>query len=198
MSNFEVDLPAGGVPIPLRDAQEVDLWTTALERYIEDYHLQKTNDLMQLGVLLQFQVAAYRAQRDMNPRPKHDAQVMAAMAALMKASEQVQKIEKLLGIDKASREAGGQHTVANYIATLKRAAHERGIHIMERVTEMESLFNDLSWRLRVLENADAEDRSYHDLTPEKICTWARERILAIQDKDKQFAQNVGKLYTGKL
>jgi hypothetical protein len=158
---------------PLRDAQEVDLWTTALERYIEDYHLQKTNDLMQLGVLLQFQVAAYRAQRDMNPRPKHDAQglptgemempsdkqVMAAMAALMKASEQVQKIEKLLGIDKASREAGGQHTVANYIATLKRAAHERGIHIMERVTEMESLFNDLSWRLRVLENADAEDKA---------------------------------------
>jgi hypothetical protein len=210
-TQHEVDLPAGG-RITLRDADEVDLWETALERYIEDYHLTKTNDLMQLGVLLQFQVAAYRAQRNMNPRPKLDAQglptgqmivpddrqVMSAMTELTKASEQVQKIEKLLGIDKSSREAGGQHTVANYITTLKKAAHERGIHIVERNKEVEGFINELSWRLRVLNDADAEDRGYHDIKPETICEWARGEVARIQQMDKDYAATKGKLYAGKL
>lgn len=188
------------------------MWASALEKYIEDYHLSKTNDLLQLGFLLQFQVASFRAQRDMNPKPKLDAQglptgqmvmpddkqMMSAMSALMKASEQVQKIEKQLGIDKASREAGGQHTVANYIATLKKAGHERAIHVNERNKEMEGFFNELSWKLRVVFSADAEDRAYHDLTPETICIWAQEQVTGIQDNDKKFATTKGKFYLGKL
>ena len=211
---YEVDLPAGG-RMYLTTPEEVDLWERTKARYVEDYHLTNVNDLHTLGAILMQQVLAYRAQfltNGMQPQldahgvptgryvqTKSDAEdLVAAQKLLNTATDQIGKLEKQLGIDKASREAGGTVSVSNYLRTLKRAAHDRAIHISERVLKYEAFVQDLSWRLRVLKNADAEDRAYHNLTPETICDWAREEIMGLEDADKQFAKEIGSLYVGKL
>jgi hypothetical protein len=53
----------------------------------------------------------------------------------------VTRIEKVLGIDKVGRESGSAHTLANYLKTLKDAAHARGIHISKRVIAYEEFVN---------------------------------------------------------
>lgn len=212
--NFEVELPAGG-RLYMLSADEVDLWTTSQTRYVEDYHLVNTNDLHVLGAILQQQILAYRAQFLVNGmEPEVDASgvptgqykqtkqsvdnMKTAQKMLSDATDQISKLEKVLGIDKASREAGGQVSVQTYVRTLKRAAHERGIHIARRVLAYEQFAQDLSWRLRVLKNADPEDRAYHDITPEKICDWARTEILSLEEVDRKFAVERGSIYVGTL
>lgn len=215
MSNvFEVDLPAGG-QLQLQTAEEVDLWRQSMSRYIDDYHLTKNNDLVLLGVILQQQVVVYRAQRGINGmEPELDAnniptgnykmvsaeadEIQAAMKTLTTASDQIQKIEKALGIDKVTREAGGQQTVASYVQTLKRAAHERGIHLSKRVIAYEKFVMELRMRLRILYNADPEDRAYHDITPDKILEWAKDQLAELEEVDRKFARERGRVFVGKL
>lgn len=212
--NFEVELPAGG-KMYLQSAEEVDLWDKTKERYVEDYHLTNINDLHLLGAILQQQVLLFRSQRLMNGmEPELDAnkvptgryiqheldtdEMATAQKMMNTATGQITSLEKTLGLTKEQREAGGVVSVPNYLRTLKRAAHERGIHISRRIIAYEEFVQELSWRLRVLANADVEDRAYHDITPEKTCDWAREKIKELEDVDKRYARERGALYTGKL
>ena len=211
--NFQVDLPQGGA-MYLQSAEEVDLWTRSLERYLEDYHLTKTNDLVLLSAILQQQVTMFRAQRQINgmePELKEGVptgryvhipvkadEVAHLNKMLNTAASEIRSLEKALGIDKATRESGGTVSVENYLKTLKKAAHERGIHISKRVLKYEDFVQGVSWRIRVLRNADPEDRAYHDVTPEKILEWVEQEILALEEADKVFAREKGKLYAGSL
>lgn len=208
---FTVELPAGGT-LNLQSADEVEIYSTASERYREDYHLSKQNDLLLLGSLLQWQLIMYRAQVAMNPTPKLDRAgdptgefeavsekaMAAAQKMLMQATDQVQRIEKALGIDKVSRESGGQYTLPEYIRTLKRAAHERGIHISKRFKEHESFVNEMRWRIRLLRNGDEEDRAYHAVTADSIVDFAERRLSEIEDMDRKFAKEKGRMFVGKL
>jgi hypothetical protein len=212
--NFEVELPAGG-KMYLQSADEVELWAKSMERYMEDYHLANVNDLHMLGAILQQQVLAFRATRALNgmtpeldnnqvPTGRYATQALDAddmgkyTKILNTATGEIRALEKQLGIDKASREADGAVSTQAYLRTLKRAAHARGIHITKRLVAYEGFINDLRWRLRVLENADAEDKAYHDITPEKVLDWAREELAGLEQVDKDFAHEFGKLYIGKL
>lgn len=213
-TNFEVELPSGG-KMYLQSAEEVELWDKSHARYIEDYHLSKTNDLVLVGAILQQQITLYRAQCALNgiepeldgagvPTGRYRQRDIDAdesdkwQRVLNTASDQIQKVEKALGIDKVSREAGGAVTVENYLRTLKRAAHERGVHVLERVKFIEAFAMELKTKLRILNNADAEDRAYHDITPEKILEWATEQLTEMERLDMKFAREKGKLYIGKL
>lgn len=211
---FEVELPAGGA-MYLQSAEEVDLWQRSHERYVEDYHLTKTNDLVLVGGLLQQQIVLFRAQRTLNgmvaevdnggvPTGRYrlvdlDADAMAGANKMLNgALDQIQKLEKSLGIDKVSRESGGHYSLDNYLRTLKRAAHERGIHITQRIMKYEAFVNELSTRVRMLSNLDAEDRAYHNISPDSILEWARDEIAALAEHDRKFAREKGRTYVGKL
>lgn len=211
---YEVDLPAGGT-LHLQSADEVELWRKSAGRYVEDYHLTKLNDLVLLGGILQQQIVMFRAQRQINGmEPELDDQGIptgkwvqmdikpedqqAAVKSMTAATEQITTLEKKLGIDKVSRESGGQHTLSNYLATLKKAAHERGIHISKRTLEYEKFVNGLRWRIRLLLAGDDEDKAYHDLTFEKVIAWADGELSHLEQVDKDFARDRGKLYIGKL
>jgi hypothetical protein len=211
---FEVELPAGG-KMYLQSPEEVELWERSAERYVDDYHLTKSNDLVLVGAILQQQISMFRAQRKLNGlEPQFDNAGVPTgqytrveidadetdkwMKTLNSAADQVQKIEKSLGIDKVTREAGGTMSVENYLRTLKRAAHERGIHISKRVLAYEKFVNDFRWRLRVYFNADAEDRAYHNLTPDEMLKWCHEQLAGLEEIDKKFARDKGKVFAGKL
>lgn len=213
-SSFEVELPSGG-KMHLQSDEEVDLWNRSHDRYREDYHLSKLNDLVLVGAILQQQITLYRAQCALNgiepqldnagvPTGQYIQRKLDAdetdkyLRMLNTASGEIQKVEKALGIDKVSREAGGTVSVENYLRIVKRAAHERGIHINERVKFIEGFAMELKMRLRILHNADAEDRNYHGITPDSILEWAGEQMDEMEQLDKAFAASKGKLYLGKL
>lgn len=193
MPVYRVDLPAGG-SLELDSPDEVQLWNTSAKRFIDDYGLSKTNDLVLLGAILSQQLAMYRAQRALN-EPK---QAASAQNTIKKAAEEIRELEKALGIDKKSREAGGKHDMAAYVTTLKRAAHEKGVHVTARVKAYEHLAMELRWRVRLLRNGDAEDRAYHGISERGIIDWLEQQLAELEEKDKQWAKDKGRLFLGRL
>lgn len=212
---YEVILPAGG-KIVLKTPDEVEMVKQLADRYKKDFQLTKLNDLMHLNVILQHSITMYRAQtvlngmeaeKDEDGRPTgryvevelSSTEQKQAQERLVKASEQISKIEQQLGIDKKTREsAKGQGGLNDYVSELKLAGHEYGVHIVKRIKMMEGLVNELSWRIRILRNGDAEDRAHHGITPDTIIELAEKGIAKIQEQDREYANEVGKLYLGKL
>lgn len=207
-----VDLPAGG-KLTLTTVEEVELWQESRDRYIEDYNFSKQNDLSLLGALLQQQIIVYRAQQEiagMEPefdsqnlptgqwKRMEDADTEGAINRMNKAIGQIQSIEKALGVDKKSREAGGAFSVHDYLQNLKLAAHEYGVHVTERTLKVEEVLNESLWRVRLLLNGDDEDKAYHNLTPDNFITWLDGELEEIVANDKTYANQKGKLWIGKV
>lgn len=212
--DYKVELPAGGF-LPLQTADEVEFWQRSAEKYKEEYTLSKQNDLIALGQLLQQQVILYRAQLAMNGmEPELNAQgvptgnhrrielnageVASWQKTMTAASTEIRNLEKSLGIDKATREQGGAHTVDSYVRTLKRAAHQRGVHIAKRTEEYERVINELRVRIRLLYFGDEEDRKYHNINPKSILDWLKDETDRLADVDQKFNREKGKLYRGQL
>jgi hypothetical protein len=190
---FEVELPGGGT-LELKDADEVQLWNTTGDKYVRDYAITKQNDLVLLGAILSQNLAMYRAQRDLiDPKKAGPAQNI-----IIKAASEIRELEKALGIDKKTREQGGQHTVANYLTLLKKAAHEKGIHIAERTEAFEDFAMELRWRIRLLRNGDEEDRRFHGVSEREICDWAEQKLAELEEVDKKWAHQKGRVFVGRI
>lgn len=211
---LEVKLPAGG-KLPLQSVQEVEQWEEASKRYQEDYGLTKTNDLVLLGAILTQQLALYRAQVKLaGMEPEFDSQgaptgryikvkvkeseAATARSTVEKAAIEIRNIEKSLGVDKKTREAGGAATVGNYITTLKKKAHAYGVHLSNRLKEYERVMMELRWKLRLLENGDAEDLREHNLTEANLIEWLRGEVQVLEEADRKWANEKGKVFVGKL
>lgn len=192
---FEVELPAGG-RLKLQDADEVQMWEESAKRYIDDYGLTKANDLMLLGAILSQGIAMFRAQQSLADPKKAPS----AVNQIGKASEQIRELEKALGIDKKSREAGGQHTVADYVARVKLAAHTKGVRISERTLAFEKFVMELRWKLRVLENGDDEDKRYmFGADPAgAVLAWATAEVKKLEEDEKAWANQKGKVFVGRV
>lgn len=199
----------------LLSAEEVELYEEMRESYKKDYALTRQSELVLLGALLSQALELHRAQQEISGLiPKRDAGGVPlgeyehhklkpgdradVQKIITAASKEIRELEKQLGIDKKTRDAGNRESVSDYLTMLKRAGHRFGIHIFERVKKFEEFNNELKWRLRLLKNGDDEDKRYHDLSPEKICDWAREQLQEIEEFDKEFAQEQGKLFGGRL
>jgi hypothetical protein len=211
---FEVDRPGGG-KLTLIGADEVEVWERLRDKYIRDYSLSKANDLALLGAILSQHLIIFRAERRLNGmepeldhggvptgRYKHEPpsnnEIQAAQKAISSGAKEIRELESSLGIDKKTREAGGQHTVGDYVTKLKKAAHQMGVHISKRLLRYEEFCMELRWKVRSLKNCDAEDRQYLDLTPEKVLEWAEKELAEIEIMDKEFAKEKGKLFLGEL
>lgn len=214
IADFQVELPAGGV-LHLQTPDEVQFWNESMARYSDEYTFAKQNDLVTLGLLLLQQVILFRLQTAVNGmEPELDAggvptgayrrveidagELSVIQKTIQSTSVEMRALEKSLGIDKATREQGGSHTVDSYVRSLKRAAHVRGVHIAERTVEYEKVVNELRVRLRLLYNGDGEDRKYHNITPKTILDWLKEECARLEQVDKDFHQQQGKLFIGKL
>lgn len=170
------------------------MWRTSAKRYVEDYRLSKANDLVLVGAILTQQLTMYRAQLDLADHKKAST----AQGIIIKAATEIRELEKALGIDKKTREAGGQHTVADYIARLKRAGHEKGVRLSEELKEMQAFCNEMRWQIRLLRNGDVEDKSYHSITPDSIIDRAEQLLAEIEEKDKKWAKNKHRIFVGQL
>lgn len=213
-ADFTVDQPAGG-KIILRSQEEVDYYNETAKAYMEDYRLVRASEKVLLGAILAQVITIYRAQLELvGVKPKKDnagvptgeyedvkltsADRNGLQKQISDATKEIRDTEKQLGIDKKSRDAGGAETTANYIATLKKAAHRMGVHIHRRLHLYEEFAMQMRWRLRLLRNGDDEDRRYHNISEANICAWAENVLKQIEDFDKKFAKDQAKLFGGKL
>ena len=205
MTDYTVELPGGGAPLPLQSADEVDRWETLSAAYQDQYQLRMVNDLTNLGTLLVQHINLYRAQLALSGRiPETDedglatgrylqkvlkpAEVKAYQEQITGASKEIREIEKTMGIDKKSREAAGDETLRGWLTTMKARAHRYGLHVATRVKAYEEFAMELRWRLRLNEVGDAEDKHYEDCTEEGIIRWCREQLADLETKDQAFAQ----------
>lgn len=211
---YEVERPGGGKLI-LTTPDEVEVWEQLRDRYIRDYQLAKANDLALLGTILSQHLVIFRAEQKLNGmepeldhggvptgrykhNPPKEKDIAAAHKAINAASKEIRELESSLGVDKKTREAGGQHTVGDYVTRLKKAAHEMGVHISKRTVAYEAFCMELKWKLRMLQNADAEDLQYEDLSPDKVIDWAVKELAKLEEVDKTFANDKGKVFIGQL
>lgn len=211
---FQVNLPAGGV-LHLKTQEEVDMWDRTAAAYVKEYRLSKANDLVALGAILSQNLTLFRAQQRLNgmeaeldqagvPTGRYksiqvDAKTLSAsQGAITKASIEIRELEKSLGIDKKTREAGGAYNVADYLTNLKKAAHEMGVHISERVKFYEDVMMEARWKIRLLRNGDPEDRQHHDISEAKILDWLEKKLAEAEQVDKDYAADKGKIFLGKL
>jgi hypothetical protein len=211
---LHVDLPQGGQLI-LKTQEEVDMWDRTAAAYIKEYKLSKTNDLILLGAILSQNLTMFRAQLRLNgmvaekdaagvPTGRYkeeevDAKTLgASQGAITKASEEIRALEKALGIDKKTREAGGAYNIADYITTLKKAGHEMGIHVSGRLKFFEETMMEARWKIRLLRNGDPEDRQHHNVSEDKIIDWLEGKLAEAEQIDIDYAKTKGHLYLGKL
>lgn len=213
-SGVDVDLPNGG-KLTLYTSEEAQLWDDLDKRYRADYALNNINDLMALGMILTHNITIFRAQQamngmeaefDTNGRPTgryvqaklKASEQTAVHQRLLKAGNEIRELEKSLGIDKKTREAGGGDSVAEYIETLKLAGRQFGVHIARRTKAYEEFCMELRWRIRVLHNGDEEDRAHHNVTAESILQFAERHLAELEAIDQEFAKRRGKIFVGKL
>jgi hypothetical protein len=214
LARLKVPMPSGG-SLRLWAPEEVELWTTTMERYVSDYGITAHNDLMHLTVLLTQQLAAFRAtmllagmvpviEQDGTPAGHYTAKKVSAddqaraRKASQEAAKEIRSIEEMLGLDRKTREAGGQQTVANYVDGLKAAAREYGIHLSNRMQAYEEMAMDLRWRIRLLDQGDDEDRAHHDISETSIVAHARRVLADLEAKDQTWAKEKGKVFVGKV
>lgn len=210
---FDVDLPHGG-KLHLRSVDEVDMWEDTKKNYLHDYNLTRTNDLVMLGSILTQTLSMYRAQQALNgmeveldannvPTGRYQqvnikpSDIAHYNEVVRKSSQEIREIEKSLGIDKKSREAGGAETVRSYITGLKRHARSYGVHISRRVLAYEAFAMELRTKLRMLNNLDDEDLAYENLSDAKVIEWARTELAKLEEIDKTFAKDKAKVFIGK-
>jgi len=211
---YEVVRPGGG-KLTLIGQDEVEVWEELRDKYIRDYSLSKANDLALLGAILSQHLVMFRAERRLNGmepeldhgnvptgRYKHEPpsnnEAQAAQKAITQASKEIRELEASLGIDKKTREAGGQHTVGDYVTKLKAAAHQMGVHISERLLAYEAFNMELRLKLRMLANLDPEDLQYEQISPDKVLEWARNELAKLEEIDRKFAKEKGKVFVGQL
>lgn len=211
---FEFELPSGGL-LHLQTMEEVDLLQASHDRLEAEYAFEKLNDKMLFSSLLTQQLIAVRSQQKISGMvPEFDAQgkplgtykyvrlkpaeEQAAHKALTTATEQMQAIEKQLGIDKKTRDAGNTESVQSYLIRVKRAATAFGIRINERTKEYEAFAMELRKLLRMLDNLDAEDKQHEGISKDSVLKFARDGLARLEQVDKDFAKQKGHLWRGKL
>ncbi len=191
------------------------MWEAAEQNYRKDYALDKANDLVLLGAILTQQLALFRAQQEVNGmKPEFDenglpsgqykrvalkpSELKAAQEIVIRASKEIRELESTLGIDKRTRDAGGKQTVADYLSELKRAGNQFGVHISKRTLAYEAFCMALRTKLRILANADAEDKAYEGVSEESVLEFARNELAQLEEVDKKFANEKGKVFVGRL
>lgn len=212
--DFRVELPGGGAPIYLQSGDELSRWENLERAYTDQYDLRKINDLTNLGTLLVQHINLYRAQTALSGRvPEIDeedlptgryvskvlkpAELKAHQENVTTASKEIREIERTMGIDKKSRDAAGDEGVRAWLQVMKDRAQRYGLHVSQRVTKYEEAWNELSWRLRLNEVGDAEDKHYEDCSDEGIIKWARLQVAELAENDREFAQDEGALIVGR-
>lgn len=214
VGGIEVDLPAGG-KLHLQTPEEAELWERTRDRYKSDYSLTKTNDLVLLGAILTQNLAMFRAQQAINgmeaeldgqgvPTGRYKSvkvgvrDASAAQQMVLNAAKEIRELEKALGIDKKTRDAGGGDSIAGYLGSLKIAGRQLGIHITKRTKAYEEFCMEMRWRIRVLDHGDAEDKAHHGISEQSIIEFARQRLGELEEIDKKFAQAKGSVFAGRL
>ena len=208
----EAALPGGG-SIALTNPREKVFFDEKRKMYSKEYPLTKPNDLSRLGQLLTLELVAHRmTQRMMGqvmlfdsagaPTGRFEAvaeeEITSITDRLPKIQKEIRDLEKALRTDKQAREGEGTHDIRSYFETLKRAAFDYEVHLSDRYKAYDEVVNELRWKIRILRNADQEDRDYHHISEESIIKYIEDELLRLELLDIEFAADKQSLWVGKL
>lgn len=212
--NFEVELPAGG-KVPLQTIEEVEVFEAARDSYLHDFRIQHHSDKLAIGSLIMMHLEVFRNQQRLNgmeaevdaagvPTGRYVKAQMkptdktAALSVLLKVQGEIRDAEKALGVDKKTRDAGGQHEVRDYIGEVKSAAEIWGVHLSRRYQAYDAFARALRVKIHMLDNLDAEDLQHENISVDTILGFCRASLERLVEADKKFAAEKGRLIVGRV
>lgn len=212
--NFEVDLPAGG-KLPLQTIEEVDVYEEARDSYLRDFRIQHHSDKLAVGSLLMMHLEVFRNQQRLNgmeaeldangvPTGRYVKAQMkqqdktAALSVLLKVQEEIRSAEKALGVDKKTRDAGGQYDTKAYVDAMKDAANQYGVHLSRRYQAYDAFVRALRVKIKMLDTLDAEDLQHENISVDTIQSFIRASLDRLEEADKKFAHEKGRLIVGTI
>jgi hypothetical protein len=203
-TNFEVELPGGG-KLPLQTIDEVEVFEESRDRYLSDYAIRNQSDRLAVSHMLILSIEAFRASQRINGmEPELDAagvptgRYLKAKVSGTDRAASIADTEKQLGIDKKTRDQGGQYDVATYIEGAKKGAREFGVHLSKRYIAYTGFVKALRTQLRMLRQLDSEDLAEMRLSKESLLEWAWNELDKLEEIDRRFAAEKGRLIVGKV
>lgn len=210
--NFEVELPGGG-KLNLQTLEEVEAFEDSRDQYLSDYKLTNQSDRLAVNAMLILHMEAFRAAQRLNgmeaevdangiPTGRYKKVEVkgqdraAALSILIKTRESIADTEKSLGIDKRTRDQGGQFDVSTYIGGAKQGAREYGVHLSKRYIAYVGFVMALRTQLRMLRQLDAEDLAEMRLSADSLLEWEWNELMALEAVDQKFAHEKGRLIAG--
>lgn len=212
--NFEVEMPGGG-RMTLQTIAEVEVFEDAREAYLRDFQISHHSDKLAIGSLLLMHLEIFRNQQRLNgmepelgpndvPTGRYVAtqvnrtEKQAVLSVLLKMQAEIRDAEKALGVDKKTRDSGGQYDTKAYVAALRDGAGEWGLHLSRRYMAYDAFARALRVRLRMLDTLDPEDLQHENITEATILSYCRASLTKLEEADKKFAHEKGRLIVGKV
>jgi hypothetical protein len=212
--NFEVELPAGG-KLHLQTIDEVEVFEDTREAYLRDFQIKHHSDKLAIGSLLLMHLEVFRNQQRLNSMeaeldtrgvptgryvktPVKPTEKSAILSVLLKMQAEIRDAEKALGVDKKTRDSGGQYDTKAYVEAIREGAGQWGVHLSRRYMAYEAFVRGLRVRLRMLDTLDPEDLQHENISVETILTSCRASLAKLEEADKKFAHEKGRLIVGKV
>lgn len=213
-TNYEVELPAGG-KLHLLTMDEVELFEKSRDRYLHDFKLTAQSDLLAVSNMLVLTVESFRAAQRVNgmeaeldasnvPTGRYVSTKVSgqdrssALSIMMKTRESIAETEKQLGIDKRTRDQGGQHDVDAYVQACKSAAREFVVHLSRRYKAYDEFVMTLRTQVRMLKTLDNEDLMLMGLSKDSLIDWIWNELSGLEAVDKKYANEKHRLFIGKI
>jgi hypothetical protein len=212
--NFEVELPAGG-KLHLSTIDEVEVFEDTREAYLRDFQIKHHSDKLAIGSLLLMHLEVFRNQHRLNgmeaevdvkgvptgryvKAPIKPTEKTAILSVLLKMQAEIRDAEKALGVDKKTRDSGGQYDTKAYVDSIREAAGQWGVHLSRRYLAYEAFVRGLRVRIRMLDTLDAEDLQHENISVETIMASVRTSLAKLEEADRKFAHEKGRLIVGQI
>lgn len=196
-ARFTVKTPTG-MEVQLLASREKKYYEEARDKYFSEYAFTMANDHRSLDRLLLLEVQMFRAQWMLAAGADYDAvdlepaEEKALRAAIKDLNNQINELQRELGLTKAQRDKDAQaDNVGAYLMKLKLAAKEHGIRRDRQVAKAIELSMELFAMAGAYSRSnDTERKKLGFESAEDIVTWVLDYMQPEFDEvDKAYRKN---------
>lgn len=197
---FYATSPSGS-PVPLLCQQEVEFYTSNVDRYESHYSLSNISDLLELDRVLLHELMVHRwGQWVLNGGLDYHGNPVDIdlNKNIREYSKEIRDLKSGLGIDKKTRELSKGGNTANFINTLLLRAEEFGYHRNEQVIEAYTRWKELQGLLTLHKNCTPSERSQFKCREIDIMEFIEEKAASLDLIDEKFREEKQRYWIREL
>jgi hypothetical protein len=200
-NNIKVEGPSGAIYEVIHPLEK-DYWNTTVKKYLSDYRFTNISDLQDLDRVVVQELMSYRYNQWVALEKDYwdeAIDVKEINRQIVEISKELRQLKKALGIDKVSREKDQGDSVAAYIESLRRRAHEFGVMRNEQSVKAITLFQELISLVIFYEQCTPDERKSEHIELEDIFEWIKtQAIPEFEEIDKKFRETQQKYWIADM